>query len=408
MYGGVVSNTVGRIGAGRVGSTTGVGWVTVGGAGSKWTNSGNLYLGYSVNVGISGNDPPRRSSKVARSRTSDFAIGYDPLSTGIVNIGGVGSEAAAGVGTLDAPSVTFGAGNGTLNFNHIDTSGDYAFAAAMSGAGTINHLAGVTTLSGASGGFSGATDVSGGTLLVNGTLGGTVAVDRWRIAWRHRHAHRRGQHRRWRHASGPAGRDPDDGLADARRCLQCQCRPWRAGQPLALFDVTGNLTLDGILNVQDLGGFGAGALPDFQLWRRADQQRHGHWIDAGGCIGQRSLHSDRDCRRGQSGQQPPVYAHLLDGRTVRQWRYGRGWRLEHRQQQLDGRERHGERRPGATASLPSSRATPAPSPWKPAPASRSLACSSPSTATRSPETRSRCSIARRSSALEREHPAARP
>ncbi len=32
-------------------------------------------------------------------------------------------------------------------------------------------------LSGASGGFSGATDVSGGTLLVNGTLGGTVAVD---------------------------------------------------------------------------------------------------------------------------------------------------------------------------------------------------------------------------------------
>ena len=46
LYGGVVSNTVGRIGAGRVGSTTGVGWVTVGGAeDSEWTNSGNLYFG---------------------------------------------------------------------------------------------------------------------------------------------------------------------------------------------------------------------------------------------------------------------------------------------------------------------------------------------------------------------------
>ena len=78
------------------------------------------------------------------------------------------------------PASTFGAGNGTLNFNHIDTSGDYVFAAAVSsqisGAGTINHRAGVTTLSGASGGFSGATTVSGGTLLVDGTLGGTVAV----------------------------------------------------------------------------------------------------------------------------------------------------------------------------------------------------------------------------------------
>ena len=101
-----------------------------------------------------------------------------------MNIGGAVGEAAAGVGTLDVPYVRFGAGigagNGTLNFNHTDTSGDYVFAAAVSsqisGAGTINHRAGVTTLSGGSGGFSGATTVSGGTLLVDGTLGGAVAV----------------------------------------------------------------------------------------------------------------------------------------------------------------------------------------------------------------------------------------
>ena len=45
--GGVVSNTVGRIGANSTGSS--VGWVTVSGAGSEWINSDSLYVGYSGN-----------------------------------------------------------------------------------------------------------------------------------------------------------------------------------------------------------------------------------------------------------------------------------------------------------------------------------------------------------------------
>ena len=83
------------------------------------------------------------------------------------------------------PAVTFGAGNGTLNFNHIDTSGDYLFAAGISGAGTINHRAGVTKLSAASGGFSGATSVSGGMLRVNVAARRDGCRRYWRIPWRH-------------------------------------------------------------------------------------------------------------------------------------------------------------------------------------------------------------------------------
>ena len=249
--GGVVSNTVGRIGANSTGS---VGWVTVSGAGSEWINSDSLYVGYSGNGMLTIHDGGRVS---ATSLTIASGV------SGVVNIGGAVGEAAAGVGTLDAPTVTFGAGNGTLNFNHLNTSGGYVFAAAMSGAGTINHLAGVTALSGASGGFSGATDVSGGTLLVNGTLGGTVAVDDGAFL-------------------GGTGTLGAVSIADGGTLLGQQGETLTMGSlalsdefnvnvalgaededALALFNVTGNLTLDGILNVQDLGGFGIGTYQIF-------------------------------------------------------------------------------------------------------------------------------------------------
>ena len=64
-------------------------------------------------------------------------------------------------GTITAPSVAFGAGTGTLNFNH--TSANYVFAPAISGTGTVNVLAGTTTLTGANS-YSGATNVNAGTL----------------------------------------------------------------------------------------------------------------------------------------------------------------------------------------------------------------------------------------------------
>jgi autotransporter-associated beta strand protein len=68
---------------------------------------------------------------------------------------------------LTASSVAFGAGTGTLNFNH--TSTDYGFAPVISGNGAVNVLAGVTTLT-ASNTYTGATTINGGGLIVNGSI----------------------------------------------------------------------------------------------------------------------------------------------------------------------------------------------------------------------------------------------
>ena len=78
---------------------------------------------------------------------------------GTLNIGAGAGNPAAAPGTLTAPSVAFGAGTGTINFNH--TSADYVFAPAISGNGTVNVLAGTTTLTGANS-YSGATNVDRG------------------------------------------------------------------------------------------------------------------------------------------------------------------------------------------------------------------------------------------------------
>ena len=79
---------------------------------------------------------------------------------GTLNIGAGAGDPAAAPGTLIAPSVAFGAGTGTLNFNH--TSAGYVFAPAISGNGTVNVLAGTTTLTAANS-YSGATNVNAGT-----------------------------------------------------------------------------------------------------------------------------------------------------------------------------------------------------------------------------------------------------
>ncbi|MFC7397598.1 beta strand repeat-containing protein, partial [Chelatococcus sp. GCM10030263] len=93
----------------------------------------------------------------------------------VLNIGGGEGQPAAAAGTLDAPTLTFATpGTGRVNFNHTET--DYAFATAMSGVGTINQVAGVTHLTGDSSGFAGTTSVSGGTLLVDGTLGNAAST----------------------------------------------------------------------------------------------------------------------------------------------------------------------------------------------------------------------------------------
>ena len=148
--GGAVSN-----GTAFIGNSAGsLGVVAVTGAGSIWTNSSQLVVGNSGTGTLTIAD-----SGVVTAPT--VVIATDAGAVGTLNIGAGAGAPAAAPGTLNAPSVAFGAGTGTINFNH--TSSDYLFAPAINGPGTVNVLAGTTTLTAANT-YSGATNVNAGTL----------------------------------------------------------------------------------------------------------------------------------------------------------------------------------------------------------------------------------------------------
>ncbi|KQZ73892.1 hypothetical protein ASE06_16385 [Sphingopyxis sp. Root214] len=140
----------------------------VSGAGSTFTTTGELVVGSTAGSGV------LTIADGARVTAGSLTIADDAVGvTGVVNIGGVEGGPAAAAGFLDG-AITFGPGTGRLNFNHIET--DYLFANAMSGAGVVNHAAGTTRLTGDSSGFTGTTSVAGGTLLVDGILGGAASL----------------------------------------------------------------------------------------------------------------------------------------------------------------------------------------------------------------------------------------
>ncbi|WP_336055557.1 autotransporter outer membrane beta-barrel domain-containing protein [Nitratireductor sp. CH_MIT9313-5] len=102
-------------------------------------------------------------------------LGYNTSSDGVLNIGAAAGATAEGAGTLEAAELWFGDHeDAKLIFNHTNTG--YVFEADMIGEGRIYHRAGETLLAGDSSGFSGVTSISGGTLLVNGSLGGNVVA----------------------------------------------------------------------------------------------------------------------------------------------------------------------------------------------------------------------------------------
>lgn len=102
-------------------------------------------------------------------------------SIGFLNIGGnisinppPGGFPAEAPGTVDAAAINLGGPGAQLNFFH--TSGSYLFAPVIQGSGSVNIVSGTTILAADSSGFTGATTVYGGTLSVDGKLGGTLDV----------------------------------------------------------------------------------------------------------------------------------------------------------------------------------------------------------------------------------------
>ena len=102
---------------------------------------------------------------VAASTVGGIWVALDSGSVGTLNIGGFGTNDAAG--TINAPKITFGAGTGTINFNQSNAT---TISAVISGNGSVNQLgSGTTTLSG-NNTYTGTTTVVNGTLLVDGEI----------------------------------------------------------------------------------------------------------------------------------------------------------------------------------------------------------------------------------------------
>ncbi|MCA0035262.1 autotransporter domain-containing protein [Mesorhizobium sp. B263B2A] len=164
LNGGTVTNAWGYVGY-NPGST---GTATVNGAGATWTSSAGL------TVGLDGAGTLTISNGGIVSAAGIVTIASHVGSVGTLNIGGATGAAALAPGLLNAASVQFGSGDGTINFNHTDTN--YAFALAIGGAGRINQIAGTTNLTADSSGFTGATYVVGGRLAVNGSLASSLVT----------------------------------------------------------------------------------------------------------------------------------------------------------------------------------------------------------------------------------------
>ncbi len=165
--GGVVSDVNGKI-ATTSGGTTLLGTVTVDGAGSKWTNSGEVIVGDTgpgvLNIQNGGQvDVNGGAAKVT--------LGKQAGSSGTLNIGK--SDLSTTAGVLNAGEVFGGAGTATVNFNQTDS---LTFAPKITGKAEVNQLGtGKTTLTGIST-YTGDTTVSDGTLEVSG--GGQITATR--------------------------------------------------------------------------------------------------------------------------------------------------------------------------------------------------------------------------------------
>ena len=166
--------------AGRIGSYNGAiqraytGSLRVDGDGSVFNASGDVSVGFRDTVtGI-----VTLSNGGTLRAGGNLRVAEVATSVGRFNIGAASGEAAARAGVLDAATLSFGAGTGSLTFNHTDA--DYVFGTGIGGNGTIHHEAGTTTLTGNGSAFAGTTTVNGGTLYVGdggiGSLGNATST----------------------------------------------------------------------------------------------------------------------------------------------------------------------------------------------------------------------------------------
>ncbi|MEP5367225.1 autotransporter domain-containing protein, partial [Parvibaculum sp.] len=173
-------------GSARVGlQSPKTGIVTITGTGSEWLVDGSPFVLGGDADGIPGTGHLTLADGgllQLDGGTGTLHAALGDGSTARINIGAAEGEDAAAAGTLDLGTIAFDTddgGDGRLLFNHTAT--DYLFGALLEGAGTVSHIAGVTTFTGLSTAFTGVTSITGGQLNVDGTLGGSVTVSNARL-----------------------------------------------------------------------------------------------------------------------------------------------------------------------------------------------------------------------------------
>lgn len=250
--GGLVSNTNSFI-SGAVGASR----ISVDGSGSSLNSS-------AINVGDThaGTLTISNDGSVTATATNGGVLLGSSTATGTLNIGAAASDSAVAAGTLSADRVTFGSDTSNIVFNHTGT--DYTFATDITGKGAVELYSGLTSLTG-SNSYSGSTLVNGGTLKVNnlsgsatgsssvtvasgaslvgnGSIAGSVTVaDGGRLA---------------------TGNSPGNLTLGELQLNNASVLDFELDSPTGtagidsdLITVNGDLTLDGILNITDLGGF---------------------------------------------------------------------------------------------------------------------------------------------------------
>lgn len=144
------------------------GILTVDGIGSRWHNSQGFKFGDFGNATVTIRNGGTISAPLG------IILAEKATSVATLNFGAAAGDAPVAPGTVTVTAIKFGDGDGTIVFNH--TSAAYSFSPLFIGQGRIDQMAGTTILTGSSAGFSGLTNVSGGQLIVNGTLLGTTFV----------------------------------------------------------------------------------------------------------------------------------------------------------------------------------------------------------------------------------------
>ena len=239
------------------------------GAGLQMENSNLLVDNASVTMGGGFLLGSRFGNNIVTLLNANLTAGsITARGSSVINVGGARTGAAGAVGIFDVADVSlvrFDSGvSAELNFNHTSTR--YVIASKFAQNGRINLIAGNTVLTGDSAGFAGNTQVTGGSLIVNnrfgtnlsvvgvgagatlggtGTVGGTVTVTGGTIAA----------------GDNGVGTLTINGslILDAASRLAFQLgAPNTPGVGSDLINVTGNLTLDGTVDITNAGGFGAG------------------------------------------------------------------------------------------------------------------------------------------------------